>query len=412
MVNEATAALPRMEVVRVGTEQVDENLQADSPDPIGYSAPPFGTFRYDALSGRMTWSDAFSGILGFFGGDIVPSLDLLAAHQHPDDRALLGEGLRQLLETGEPLARRYRIVDARRQIRFVLATGAAELDVDGQVVAVSGFLVDLTEGLRDYNADQVTRAVLRSAESRSTIEQAKGIVMASFDLTDEQSFNLLRLHSSYSNVKLRDVAAAVVRGIADPALAALAPRPRVASILTALAGDRLPVLPVPRIRLSAPDLDLAAQSVSKGLASADLPRTLVRAIAGAGLCITIADFLAPDHPLVYVNDAFVKLTGYPAEEIVGTNCRFLQGPDTDRAAVADMRRALERGEDVLTVVLNYRRDGRPFWNELHLAAVRDETGRVTHYIGYQLDVSDRIEREQQIRRLAHFDLPDDRRDGE
>ncbi len=385
----------------------DQANSASAEDAIGYSAPPFGTFRFDTHSGRMSWSDSFSAILGFVAGDIVPSLDLLAAHQHPDDRAALDEGLRLLLETGEPLARRYRIVDARRQVRFVLATGSAELGRDGTVVAVSGFLVDLTEGLRDYNADQVTRAVLRSAESRPTIEQAKGIVMASFDLTDEQAFNLLRLHSSYSNVKLRDVAAAVVRGIADPALAALAPRPRVASILTALAGDRLPVLPVPRSGLSAPDLDLAAKSVSKGLSAADLPRTLVRAVAGAGLCITIADFLAPDHPLVYVNDAFVKLTGYAAEDIVGTNCRFLQGPDTDRAAIADMRRALNRGEDVLTVVLNYRRDGSPFWNELHLAAVRDETGRVTHYIGYQLDVSDRVERERQLGQLANFDLPSD-----
>ncbi len=243
---------------------------APSDIAIGYSTPPFGTFRYDARNGRMWWSEEFSAILGFVGGDIVPSLEVLSAHQHPDDRAQLSEGLGQLLETGEPLARRYRVVDARRQVRFVLATGSAELGGDGKVVAVSGFLVDLTEGLRDYNADQVTRAVLRSAESRPTIEQAKGILMGGFDLTDEQAFNLLRLHSSYSNVKLRDVAAAVVHGIADPALAALPPRPRVASILATLAGDRLPVLPVPRDPLTAPDLDAAAQSVGRGLASADL----------------------------------------------------------------------------------------------------------------------------------------------
>ena len=170
-----------------------------------------------------------------------------------------------LLETGQPLARRYRVVDARRQVRFVLATASAELDAAGTVVAVNGFLLDLTEGLREYNADQVTRAVLRSAESRPTIEQAKGIVMASFDLTDEQAFNLLRLHSSYSNVKLRDVAAAVVEGVAIRQLAELPPRPRVASILSALAGDRLPRLPVPQGARPAPELERAAQAVTKGL---------------------------------------------------------------------------------------------------------------------------------------------------
>lgn len=406
MVDWAAARLPRVEVVNVGSYQVGEQVRTASIDPIGYSSPPFGTFRYDALQGRMCWSDAFSAILGFSGGDLVPSLEVLAAHQHPDDRAPLGAALQRLLKTGEPLVIRYRIVDARRQVRFVLATGAAELDADGKVIAVSGFLVDLTEGLRDFNADQVTQAVNRSAESRPTIEQAKGIVMASFDLTEEQAFNLLRLHSSYSNLKLRDVAYAVVQGISDPAMAALAPRPRVAGILTALAGDRLPVLPVPRGVRSAPDLTLAAKSVSNSIASADLPRTLVRAVAGAGLSITIADFLAPDYPLVYANDAFLALTGYTADEIVGSNCRFLQGPDTDRAVVANMRRALARGEDLLTVVLNYRRDGSAFFNELHLAAVRDETGRVTHYIGYQLDVSERVEREQQLQQLAHFDPRD------
>ena len=195
----------------------------------------------------------------------MPSLDLLAAHQHPDDRPCWARGCERLLETGEPLARRYRIVDARRQVRFVLATGSAELDADGTVVAVSGFLVDLTEGLRDYNADQVTRAVLRSAESRPTIEQAKGIVMASFDLTDEQAFNLLRLHSSYSNVKLRDVAAAVVQGDR-----------RSGSWPRCRRGPGWPAswLPSPAIGCrccrfpagcsSAPDLEPAAQAVSQG----------------------------------------------------------------------------------------------------------------------------------------------------
>jgi PAS domain S-box-containing protein len=134
-----------------------------------------------------------------------------------------------------------------------------------------------------------------------------------------------------------------------------------------------------------------------------LPRTLVHAVADAAQSITIADFLAPDHPLVYVNPAFEQLTGYAADDILGRNCRFLQGADTEPAQVAAISKALTRGQEVRTVLRNYRRDGTPFWNELNLSGVRDETGRLTHYIGYQLDVSERVEREQQLFQLAYFD---------
>jgi PAS domain S-box-containing protein len=121
------------------------------------------------------------------------------------------------------------------------------------------------------------------------------------------------------------------------------------------------------------------------------------------LSITIADCLADDYPLVYVNEAFVELTGYAADQVLGRNCRFLQGADTEPAEVAAMRSGLSQGQEVRTVVRNYRQDGRPFWNELHISAVRDDTGRLTHYIGYQVDVSERVERERQLHQLAYYD---------
>ena len=134
-----------------------------------------------------------------------------------------------------------------------------------------------------------------------------------------------------------------------------------------------------------------------------LPRTLVNAVAAAAISITIADSQAEDWPLVYVNAAFERLTGYPAAEILGRNCRFLQGADSDRGQTARIRSALMNGEEIRTVLRNHRRDGTPFWNEMHLSAVRDGAGRITHYIGYQSDVSERIEREQQIEHLAYHD---------
>jgi PAS domain S-box-containing protein len=97
------------------------------------------------------------------------------------------------------------------------------------------------------------------------------------------------------------------------------------------------------------------------------------------------------------------LTGYPAREVLGRNCRFLQGADTEPADVAAMSSGLARGEEVRTVVRNYRRDGRPFWNELHISAVHDDSGLLTHFIGYQVDVSERVERERQLHQLAYYD---------
>ena len=122
---------------------------------------------------------------------------------------------------------------------------------------------------------------------------------------------------------------------------------------------------------------------------------LMRAVAAAQ-SITIADAIAPDTPLVYANQAFLDLTGYSSAEVLGANCRFLQGPDTDPAAVATFREAARAGREVCTVLLNYRRGGTPFWNEVTLSPVLDADGLITHVIGYQVDVTLRVEHDAHV----------------
>nr|AML78566.1 putative LOV domain-containing protein [Ginkgo biloba] len=95
----------------------------------------------------------------------------------------------------------------------------------------------------------------------------------------------------------------------------------------------------------------------------------------------------PDMPIVYASDMFLELTGYSRDEVLGHNCRFLQGPGTDQAAVAQIRQSIE-AEQICTVrILNYRKDQKPFWNLLHTAPVRDAFGKVAFYVGVQLDVT-------------------------
>jgi diguanylate cyclase (GGDEF)-like protein/PAS domain S-box-containing protein len=124
---------------------------------------------------------------------------------------------------------------------------------------------------------------------------------------------------------------------------------------------------------------------------------LHRALEATPSGISIVDVRLPDQPLVYVNPAFERLAGLPREEVLGRNCRFLQGPDTDPAAVAEVRRAMAAGEECRVTVLNHRGPDRaPWWNELHLTPVPGPDGAVAQYIGVQVDVTDRVEAERAL----------------
>ena len=125
-----------------------------------------------------------------------------------------------------------------------------------------------------------------------------------------------------------------------------------------------------------------------------------RAAAAAVDGVVITDPTRPDNPIVDVNPAFERMTGYAAAEAIGRNCRFLQGPGTDPVARRELRDALAAGRDCLVTLLNYRKDGTPFWNELRVAPVRDDAGRITHFVGIQNDVTDRRVVEERTAILA------------
>ena len=103
---------------------------------------------------------------------------------------------------------------------------------------------------------------------------------------------------------------------------------------------------------------------------------------------TIADVSRDDNPLVYVNDAFVDLTGYTEAEALGRNCRFLQGESTREEPVAELREAIAREQSTTVELRNYHKDGSMFWNRVTISPIKDDAGSVTHFLGYQEDISD------------------------
>lgn len=117
------------------------------------------------------------------------------------------------------------------------------------------------------------------------------------------------------------------------------------------------------------------------------------------MAMVITDPNLPDNPIVFANDAFLDLTGYPREEVNGRNCRFLQGPESDPATVREIGAALRAFEDVSVDILNYRKDGSTFWNALFIGPVFNAQRQVQYFFASQLDVTSRKLSEIQARDL-------------
>lgn len=120
------------------------------------------------------------------------------------------------------------------------------------------------------------------------------------------------------------------------------------------------------------------------------------AVRAAHIPMIITDPRQDDNPIVFVNDAFCRVTGYSRDESIGRNCRFLQGPETDPAAVADVRAAIEQEREISIELLNYRKDGRPFWNSIHVSPVSAEGGALQFFFSSQIDMTEARERERAI----------------
>lgn len=120
------------------------------------------------------------------------------------------------------------------------------------------------------------------------------------------------------------------------------------------------------------------------------------AVRATRMPMVITDPAKADNPIIFCNEAFQKLTGYDRSEIVGRNCRFLQGLDSDPAAVRQIRYAISAGRDINIELLNYRKDGTPFWNDLYLSPVHNENGQLQFFFASQVDITARMAEQSRI----------------
>lgn len=121
-----------------------------------------------------------------------------------------------------------------------------------------------------------------------------------------------------------------------------------------------------------------------------------RALDEAPIGITISDASDPEEPMIYMNDSFEDITGYPPAEVIGANHRFLQGPETSPDRVADVTEAIEEKRGIQTLLRNYTRDGTKFWNQISISPILDEHEEISHFVGFQMDVTERKRAQQEL----------------
>lgn len=155
--------------------------------------------------------------------------------------------------------------------------------------------------------------------------------------------------------------------------------------------------PIPGEHLSG---DAAAAATPQGLI--DRRQLALIAVERTRMPMVVTDPRQPDNPIVLANQAFLDLSGYAADEVLGRNCRFLQGNDTSPAAVAEIRRGLAEEREVTVELLNYRKDGSSFWNMLFISPVHDDDGKLLYFFASQKDVT--AEREAKEREAAELRL--------
>jgi hypothetical protein len=175
----------------------------------GGHGSPVGRFRYDVAARSWWFSERLHALYGF-GRDDVVTTDLLRPHQRDDHGARTAVDLVPFPGPDGVFSRRCRIRDARGVARTLVLVGQAQRGEHQQMVAVLGYVADVTAAVRSATARETSEAVERSALTRAVIEQAKGVVMAIRRTSADDAFELLRWHSQHANIKLRDLATLIV----------------------------------------------------------------------------------------------------------------------------------------------------------------------------------------------------------
>lgn len=373
-------------------EARQERDRAQQLNRIAGHAAKLGGWHFSAETGRLTWTDEMFRIHTLPAGD-PPALDAGLAFYHPQDRARVTASLRECVDHGTPFDLMVRITTAGGQTIRVRAIGEPVRDADGRITGAQGGLQDIDDLMTMREQAQVL-----SGQLARTLEN---ISDGFFTLDTNWRFGFVNARAG--EMLRRQPEELVGRNVWEEFPDAKGSNFERSYERVVCAGETVrfeeyfpPLQAWFQINAyPAPDgIAVYFRDITDERRRNDQLRLLEAAVAQIGdmLEITGAGIDGPDDPcFVYVNPAFEQITGYAAEEVLGKTPRILQGDQTDRAELDRLRHAISRGEGVHVELINYRKDGSPYWTELDIQPLRDPEGRITHFIAVGRDVTERRE---------------------
>lgn len=176
--------------------ETEQALAAGAPQRVGW-------FRFFFDDQRWEWSEQVQRMHGYEPGTVTPTTELVLSHKHPDDRRQVAATIDNILHTRRPFSTRHRILDTSGTVHHVVVVGDQLTDEGGAVIGTHGYYVDITPTSDYAGEDMITVKVAEITGQRSTIEQAKGMLMLIYGIDADAAFGLLKWRSQESNVKLR-----------------------------------------------------------------------------------------------------------------------------------------------------------------------------------------------------------------
>lgn len=172
----------------------------------GGDAQPAGWFRFYFTDQRWEWSEQVQRMHGYEPGSVTPTTELVLSHKHPDDRGHVAATIDQIVDTHQAFSTRHRIVDTRGIVHHVVVVGDRLFDDEGDVIGTHGFYIDVSPPHEQAQQDAMSAKLAEINQHRAAIEQAKGMLMLVYGITDSAAFDLLKWLSQEANVKLRPLA--------------------------------------------------------------------------------------------------------------------------------------------------------------------------------------------------------------